>query len=51
MNTDILIGIAIGGTGAFALSIAFLVFCVIWAKSEHAVRPDPYEQPIGEGWK
>lgn len=49
MNTDILLGIAIGGTGAFAVSIAFLVFCVIWAKSEHADRPDPHAQPYGEG--
>lgn len=46
MNTDILFGIAIGGTGVAVAFIAFICFCLHWAR---ASRPDPYEQPIGEG--
>ena len=47
--TDFLAGFAAGASCAFGVSFAFVMFCLWFAKSENAVRPDPYEQPIGEG--
>jgi hypothetical protein len=46
MSTDLLIGITIGVTCTLGLSIAFVLFCLRWAKTHR----DPVEHFEGE-WK